>query len=336
MIRRHSNLSFILAWLGGSLLTAALLISFRASADGSALTDDLPRLLPYEGHLAKDGNDFTGRLDMTFSVYDSASGGTALWSETQTVSIYKGAFGVLLGSKAGTTALSAAVESASALWVGVKLTTSTGDVTLNNRKRIVPVPYAMITTAATGASVGGQFALESNVSMSADGTTGPLTITDSESKRITFDGNDIDSSDEITFNASSQEDTYIGGDITMAGDTLWMGSDTLIHQSDDSLRVDALPDGTSVSYVTRTMVYGTTTINGNVTGLSVSFTMDNDGGSGDCTDYDLQANDGANNYHYFCPDGRVLVGGRWQGIVGNNAKGLQIARCCRPNITSVK
>ncbi|MFO0748152.1 MAG: hypothetical protein U1F43_21210 [Myxococcota bacterium] len=315
-------------------MTAAALVSFRAAADGNPSTDDLPRLMPFAGTLEKGGVGYSGQVDMTFVVYDSATGTTPLWSETQTVTVYRGAFSVLLGSKAGTAALSAAVESAASLWVGASLTTSSGTVVLNGRKRIVPVPYAMLTTAATGVSAGGQLVLESTVAMASDGASGPLTITDSNGDRLTLDGNDIDSQNELWLDKENTKAVFVGGDVTVGGDTISFSSskDTLVHDSGDSLHFDALP-GPDLGTVERTEFQNPVTVNGDVTGLQTTFTQDNDGGTGDCTDYDLQANDGSDLLYYFCGGGRVWVGGKFQGIVGNNAKAIQVMRCCAPKVT---
>ena len=51
-----------------------------ADADGDAATDDLTRVIPYEGTIEVDGAGFTGALDLRFTLYDAAD--TALWTET--------------------------------------------------------------------------------------------------------------------------------------------------------------------------------------------------------------------------------------------------------------
>lgn len=58
-----------------------------------------PQLLNYQGKLTnKDGTPTTGSFDMTFYLYQEATGGTALWQESQKVAVTNGVFNVLLGS----------------------------------------------------------------------------------------------------------------------------------------------------------------------------------------------------------------------------------------------
>lgn len=61
----------------------------------------VPRLLHYQGRLTDTaGTPITGTRDVTFSIYEAATGGTAVWTETHTnVPIdSRGLFAVLLGS----------------------------------------------------------------------------------------------------------------------------------------------------------------------------------------------------------------------------------------------
>jgi hypothetical protein len=61
----------------------------------------VPRLLNYQGKLTdSSGNPLTGQYKITFTIWDSPTGGTALWSETHYyVPVSQGLFNVLLGSK---------------------------------------------------------------------------------------------------------------------------------------------------------------------------------------------------------------------------------------------
>jgi hypothetical protein len=60
----------------------------------------IPTIISYQGYLTDlGGNPINDTLEMTFSIYNVASGGTSLWSETHTsVIVTDGQFGVLLGS----------------------------------------------------------------------------------------------------------------------------------------------------------------------------------------------------------------------------------------------
>lgn len=73
-----------------------LVIVFLAGSWGSA---QVPQLINYQGYLADgDGNPVTGTRSIEFRIYNTASGGTATWSETQSVTVLDGVFSVLLGS----------------------------------------------------------------------------------------------------------------------------------------------------------------------------------------------------------------------------------------------
>ena len=59
----------------------------------------VPQLINYQGVLTDAaGNPVNDTLSVQFSIYATATGGSALWTETQTVTITDGVFNVLLGS----------------------------------------------------------------------------------------------------------------------------------------------------------------------------------------------------------------------------------------------
>ncbi len=74
-----------------------LCLLFIAFQLGSA---QIPRTISYQGVLTDvNGTAVTdGAYEMTFRLYDALDGGTALWSETQTVPVQDGLFNVLLGT----------------------------------------------------------------------------------------------------------------------------------------------------------------------------------------------------------------------------------------------
>jgi len=60
---------------------------------------EIPHLINYQGKLSDaNGTPVTGTKQITFRLYDTASGGTPLWEEMQSVTINRGIFNVLLGS----------------------------------------------------------------------------------------------------------------------------------------------------------------------------------------------------------------------------------------------
>ncbi|MCM8798695.1 MAG: hypothetical protein NC821_04445 [Candidatus Omnitrophica bacterium] len=58
----------------------------------------IPHKINYQGYLTDSGgNPVNGTVSILFSIYDVSSGGTALWSETQSVNVNQGIYSVNLG-----------------------------------------------------------------------------------------------------------------------------------------------------------------------------------------------------------------------------------------------
>jgi hypothetical protein len=72
----------------------------NTEASNRVTVPDVPHKINYQGyHTDAAGNPITGDHDMTFRIYDSPTGGTQLWNETQTsVHVENGLFNVILGS----------------------------------------------------------------------------------------------------------------------------------------------------------------------------------------------------------------------------------------------
>ncbi len=65
---------------------------------GSVARADVPNNLGYQGRLFKaDGTPASGSFSLGFAVYDSESGGTLLWTETQKLSLSDGFYATRLG-----------------------------------------------------------------------------------------------------------------------------------------------------------------------------------------------------------------------------------------------
>ena len=75
------------------ILTSVLTMSVALTLYGQA-----PQLINYQGNLNQDGGPANGTFNIAFSIYDSATDGTQLWTEQQPVSVTDGLFNVLLGS----------------------------------------------------------------------------------------------------------------------------------------------------------------------------------------------------------------------------------------------
>ena len=76
-------------WLLGLFFLVAL-------TPGTLVADDL---VNFQGRLCdKNGTPLTGAYQMTFRIYDSETGGTLVWTETQSVQVQNGIYNVLLGT----------------------------------------------------------------------------------------------------------------------------------------------------------------------------------------------------------------------------------------------
>ena len=137
--------------IGSSVATALLVTALTAYADGNPSTDQVPKLIPYQGTLEKDGTGVTGQVPMTFSLFDGSAATTAAWTEKQTVNVFAGRFLAMLGATSATSAtnLAKTLTNADDVYLAVTLNTGSGDVPLSNRQRFLPTPYSLWTTAST-------------------------------------------------------------------------------------------------------------------------------------------------------------------------------------------
>ena len=115
-----------------SASVAAALILLWASP----LTAQVPPLLNYQGHLAAGDTALTGGFKLVFSVYPAPTGGSPLWTETQTVAVTDGLFSVLLG---GAVPIPQTLFAEAERYLGVKVE---NDPEMVPRQRIVSVGYA--------------------------------------------------------------------------------------------------------------------------------------------------------------------------------------------------
>jgi hypothetical protein len=150
--------------MGSKVLFVAVAVLFVATATGEIPEDvkvsrsdevshykvldkvSVPHLINYQGYLTDNaGNPIDGTLQMTFSIWDAASGGTQLWSETQaSVAVINGLFNVLLGS---VNPIPPSIFDGTPLW----LQTQVGTEVLSPRKAIVSVAHAFRASAADAA-----------------------------------------------------------------------------------------------------------------------------------------------------------------------------------------
>ena len=118
--------------------------------EATAVSGAVSPLLQYQGRLSDPNSGqpvANGSYAMTFRLYNAASGGTALWTETKDVVVEAGLFSTLLGDK---TSLSQNLFTGQALWLGIKVG---ADEEASPRQQMVPVAYAL--SLVPGASIQG-------------------------------------------------------------------------------------------------------------------------------------------------------------------------------------
>ena len=97
----------------------------------------IPQFINYQGMLTDgSGNPVDGARSIQFCIYDVPAGGTALWSETQTVTVQEGLFSVLLGSLSP---IPFAVFNGAETYLALKVG---DDQEMTPRKRLVSVAYS--------------------------------------------------------------------------------------------------------------------------------------------------------------------------------------------------
>jgi hypothetical protein len=107
-----------------------------------------PRTLHYQGYLADaSGQPLSGTVQITFTLYDAASAGAALWSETHpAVQVLDGNFGVVLGAL---TELNLAFDAPYYLALRIN-----ADAEMAARLKLATSPYALRAGMADAAAPG--------------------------------------------------------------------------------------------------------------------------------------------------------------------------------------
>jgi hypothetical protein len=150
-------------WLpsrGNVIFTLAVIASLAWASQAGAISLGMPSAagtsigsVAYQGRLADtSGSPLTGTYTMTFSIYNSATGGVALWEEQWTgsnsVSVSKGLFNVMLGSiNAMPQSLFAGNDS---LWLGIAVG---ADAEMTPRVQLGSVPYAVVAQTVPAGSL---------------------------------------------------------------------------------------------------------------------------------------------------------------------------------------
>lgn len=135
--------------LGAATLVGTA-VSGPASVSGMG-TPGVPLQLTEQGRLLDStGNPVAGSATFTFRIYSAATGGTALWTETQPpITLDSGYFSAQLGSSIPLTLslFQTAATAGMPLYLGITVNT---DPELAPRQSLLSVPYALVAGSVTG------------------------------------------------------------------------------------------------------------------------------------------------------------------------------------------
>src|SRR5262249_41467526 len=129
----------------GGMRRGAWIFVVASFAAAPAWAGVVPPQLTQQGRLFHaDGTTVTGAVTMIFKAYSASTGGTALWSETQTVTLDDGYFSVQLSSN---TQFPSTLWDGSVRYIGVSINS---DPEMTPREQVVSVPYALVANDAVG------------------------------------------------------------------------------------------------------------------------------------------------------------------------------------------
>ena len=149
-----------------------------------AAIGQIPRTFSYQGALTQDGSPVSdGNHTITVSLYQEMSGGSPMYSETQSVQVTGSVFSMIVGSS---TPIPASLDFSQEYWLSLSID---GGTEMTPRTALTSVPYAMrslIAEEATSLAPGA-----TGVVTSLNGKEGILTLQGGGATTVTQNGNTI-------------------------------------------------------------------------------------------------------------------------------------------------
>jgi hypothetical protein len=129
-------------------ISALALVCWLASAPAySAVAELAPDTLSYQGRLTQSGTAVSGAVSLTFRLYLAGTGGSALWTETQSITTVGGLYSAILGK---TTAFPAGLFN-QALWLSVQVG---AEAEMTPRQELTSTAYSQLAKVATSLDTG--------------------------------------------------------------------------------------------------------------------------------------------------------------------------------------
>ena len=157
--------------IGGLVCSATIALADGQNDTQSIVSTDI--IVPYDGYLMVDSAPLTGVRTIKFDLWNTATGGTSIWTETQTVNLYNGRFSVGLGSSSS---LTSTILDAEKIWLSMTVieTDANGnqvEVELSGRQSIEPAPFAAWSMNSADFNVAGNLDVKGDIEL-----TGALKI----------------------------------------------------------------------------------------------------------------------------------------------------------------
>jgi hypothetical protein len=207
-------------------------VGFFLACAVTAKAADVPYSFNYQGVLRGGSGEMlaAGSKKVDFRLYESAGGGTPLWSREYMVQLdTNGLFNVELSDSgaviqsdpplASSTALNAVVAGHASLYLGL---TVIGSAEIAPRQQLLSVPFAMmagdVKSASNGFTVNGELAVSSRVKVSGDVEAMNVTVGDA-SKNVTLSASSL--------GCLNVQNLNVPGNITVVGNAAVTGNATV-------------------------------------------------------------------------------------------------------------